>query len=114
MVSGMRVNVPGVSSVNLIDFDLFQQSNVSSNAPLIVRSETDTLEIDFEGLTFDEAYDMASADENVVTIEVVAVDDDEEVEPGIMASNVLKKRRRKMNHHKYKKWRKRMRTILRK
>jgi hypothetical protein len=33
---------------------------------------------------------------------------------GMELSSVLKKRRRKMNRHKYKKWRKKMRTILRK
>lgn len=33
---------------------------------------------------------------------------------GIQASSVLKKRRRKMNKHKYRKWRKKMRNILRK
>ena len=32
----------------------------------------------------------------------------------IYASNVLKKRRRKMNHHKHKKWLKKMRSKLRK
>lgn len=39
---------------------------------------------------------------------------DEEPVDGIQASSVLKKRRRKMNKHKYRKWRKKMRNILRK
>ena len=40
--------------------------------------------------------------------------DDEQPEDGIEVSSVLKKRRRKMNKHKYRKWRKKMRNILRK
>eukprot|EP00040_Diaphanoeca_grandis_P039685 m.259806 g.259806 ORF g.259806 m.259806 type:complete len:148 (-) comp38719_c0_seq1:39-482(-) len=43
-------------------------------------------------------------------IDGVGIDELEEIQAG----SLLKKRRRKMNHQKYRKWRKKMRTLLRK
>ena len=58
---------------------------------------------------------VTATGEEIVTIDLSGITEQiQNRSEGLQLSNVLKKRRRKMNHHKYKKLRKRMRAHRRK
>jgi hypothetical protein len=82
-------SIPGVLVMNVVD-----TTEMSPNNPMRMSS---SFPLHF---TVTESLD----DWVLEHVEVVPIE----------ASNVLKKRRRKMNHHKYKKLRKRMRALRRK